>query len=238
MFFGPFLRLDHRSLGWRRSASTSPQMPARSPALGRELRADWFQAKCSRDGFTTVEGNLTLAHTRPAVPTVNDCVRLRPARPEERITITQNAAPSWTMTRQRFSAGERRGASARGGQRDPVIVGFTQYVSTFAAFARRKHRVSMQERAIGNSFGRGLTMRRSSGCRAVSRRALQSIGDAPLPACLYVVIFAYLGAPRTTNKAGRFRLPARSSAAMAVRTVGFIGAVAGARSTTALLAPF
>jgi lipopolysaccharide export system permease protein len=207
-----------------------------------ELHAELVSSKVQAGRFTTVEGNLTL-HIRERLPNGQlSGVLLDDQRDQkERITILAERGDLLDNERGTFLVlGNGAVHRHEAGQRDPIIVGFTQYAFDLSRLSPPSSvEFSVQERSIEELIWPRPDDATYKRLPEQFRAELYNRLAMPLyPLAFMVVIFVYLGPPRTTRQSRTLSLASAIMAAMAVRTLGFVGAVSGARSTAALLSPF
>jgi lipopolysaccharide export system permease protein len=127
------------------------------------------------------------------------------------------------------------------GQRDPAIVRFDQYAFDLSRLSGGAGTVtfSVQERfpweLMNPPADDPLYKVQPGGFRAELHNRI----TAPLyPLAFLVVAFAYLGAPRTTRQSRAMSLVGALLAIVVVRSLGFVGTVAGAQTPVALVVPY
>jgi lipopolysaccharide export system permease protein len=127
------------------------------------------------------------------------------------------------------------------GQRDPAIVRFDQYAFDLSRLSGGAGTVtfSVQERfpweLMNPPADDPLYKVQPGGFRAELHNRI----TAPLyPLAFLVVAFAYLGAPRTTRQSRAMSLVGALLAIAVVRSLGFVGTVAGAQTPVALVVPY
>ncbi len=221
----------------------SPKCLRELRSWATNIRAEIVTSNVQPGRFIVVEGKLTL-HIRERLPNGQlSGVLLDDQRdPKERITILAERGDLLSNDRGLFLVLES-GAVHRqeDKQRDPVIVGFMQYAFDLSRLSPSISSVefSMQERPITDLIwpqADDPTYQRAP--RQFSAELFNRIGMTLYPLAFMVVAFAYLGAPRTTRQSRAMSLAIAIFVALGVRTLGFVSVVAGARSTTALYAPF
>jgi len=162
--------------------------------------------------------------------------------PKERVTIVAEKGDMLTNDRGVYLLLQNGSAQRReAGKRDPTLVGFTEYAFDLSRVAPNAGtiRYSVQER-----FTRGLLNPPADDPMFIEQPGqfmaeLHNRITAPLyPIAFLVVTFAFLGAPRTTRQSRIMSLVSAIVVAAAIRTVGFVGIVAGARAPAALLLPY
>jgi lipopolysaccharide export system permease protein len=127
------------------------------------------------------------------------------------------------------------------GGRDPNIVRFEQHAFDLSRLAASPQglRFSVQERypwELANPPPGDTLFREQPG---TFRAELHNRIVAPLyPLAFLVVIFAYLGAPRTTRQSRAMSLISAVGVAAILRGIGFFGALAGVNSPAALALPY
>ncbi len=221
-----------------------------SPLCLRELRnwattirAEIVTSNVQPGRFIVVEGKLTV-HIRERLPNGQlSGVLLDDQRdPKERVTILAERGDLLSNERGLFLVLES-GAVHRqeAKERDPVIVSFMQYAFDLSRLSPGTSNIefSVQERPLTELlWPRPDDPVYKRAPRQFRAELFNRIGMTIYPLAFMVIAFAYLGAPRTTRQSRAMSLGSAVMIALAVRTMGFVGAVAGARSTTALFAPF
>jgi lipopolysaccharide export system permease protein len=127
------------------------------------------------------------------------------------------------------------------GQSDPAIVKFKDYAFDLSrlSFGPTFITYSVHERTflelLSTKPDDPVFIRQRGEFRAELNNRIAS----PLyPLAFLILTFLYLGAPRTTRQSRALSLISAIALASAVRGLGFIGVVAGGRSSAALIAPY
>jgi lipopolysaccharide export system permease protein len=221
-----------------------------SPKCLRELRlwitsvrADVITNSIQPGRFFVLEGKLTL-HIRDRlangqlVGVLIDDQR----NPKERLSVLAEQGDILTNDRGTYLVLEN-GTIQRfeAGQRDPTIVRFDQYAFDLSRLSGGAPRVtfSVQERfpweLLNPPADDPLYQVQAGGFQAELHNRL----TAPLyPIAFLIVTFAYLGAPRTTRQSRAMSLVGALFVIAALRGIGFVGAVAGAKTPAALAIPY
>ena len=221
-----------------------------SPKCLRELRmwitavrADVITNNLQVGRFIVLEGKLTL-HIRDRrsngqlVGVLIDDQR----DPKERISILAEEGDILTNERGTYlvlaSGTIQRDEAER---RDPAIVRFEQYAFDLSRLSGGVQNITftVQERfpweLLNPPPNDPLFMAQAGAFRSELHNRI----SAPLyPIAFLFVTFAYLGAPRTTRQSRAMSLAAAIAAIALLRTVGFIGTLAGASSPAALAIPY
>jgi len=221
-----------------------------SPKYLRELRmwitavrADVITNNLQVGRFIVLEGKLTL-HIRDRrsngqlVGVLIDDQR----DPKERISILAEEGDILTNERGTYlvlaSGTIQRDEAER---RDPAIVRFEQYAFDLSRLSGGVQNITftVQERfpweLLNPPPNDPLFMAQAGAFRSELHNRI----SAPLyPIAFLFVTFAYLGAPRTTRQSRAMSLAGAIAAIALLRTVGFIGTLAGASSPAALAIPY
>ena len=221
-----------------------------SPKCLRELRmwitavrADVITNNLQVGRFIVLEGKLTL-HIRDRrsngqlVGVLIDDQR----DPKERISILAEEGDILTNERGTYlvlaSGTIQRDEAER---RDPAIVRFEQYAFDLSRLSGGVQNITftVQERfpweLLNPPPNDPLFMAQAGAFRSELHNRI----SAPLyPIAFLFVTFAYLGAPRTTRQSRAMSLAGAIAAIALLRTVGFIGTLAGASSPAALAIPY
>jgi lipopolysaccharide export system permease protein len=108
-----------------------------------------------------------------------------------------------------------------------------------AANAPQKIRYSVRERYLWELLNPGRTDKDFADQPEQIRAELHDRLTAPLyPLAFMVIIFAYLGTPRTTRQGRAMSLVGAISAVLALRGLGFTGMIAGVHTPIALVLPY
>ena len=221
-----------------------------SPKCLRELRlwitsvrADVITNSIQPGRFFVLEGKLTL-HIRDRlangqlVGVLIDDQR----NPKERISVLSEQGDILTNDRGTYLVLEN-GTIQRfeAGQRDPTIVRFDQYAFDLSRLSGGVQKItfSVQERfpweLLNPPADDPLFLAQPGAFRAEFHNRL----TAPLyPLAFLIVTFAYLGAPRTTRQSRAMSLVGALVAISILRSIGFVGALAGANTPIALAIPY
>jgi lipopolysaccharide export system permease protein len=221
-----------------------------SPKCLRELRlwitsvrADVITNSIQPGRFFVLEGKLTL-HIRDRlangqlVGVLIDDQR----NPKERVSVLAEQGDILTNDRGTFLVLEN-GTIQRfeAGQRDPAIVRFDQYAFDLSRLSGGAQKItfSVQERfpweLLNPPADDPLYQLQAGGFRAEFHNRL----TAPLyPLAFLIVTFAYLGAPRTTRQSRAMSLVGALVAISILRSIGFVGALAGSNTPVALAIPY
>jgi lipopolysaccharide export system permease protein len=127
------------------------------------------------------------------------------------------------------------------GQRDPTIVRFEQYAFDLSRLSGGVQNITFtaQERfpweLLNPSPDDPLFKLQPGGFRSELHNRI----TAPFyPIAFLVVTFAYLGAPRTTRQSRAMSLAGAIAAIAILRTIGFVGTLAGTSTPAALVLPY
>jgi lipopolysaccharide export system permease protein len=126
------------------------------------------------------------------------------------------------------------------GKRDPTIIRFNEYAFDLSRLSPSASTItySEQERFPWDLW-QATRANPDSEEAGRFRAELHNRIAAPLyPIAFLVLTFAYLGAPRTTRDGRAVSLISALAAVAALRGIGFVGAISGAREPMALLLPY
>ena len=221
-----------------------------SPKCLRELRmwvtavrADVISNNLQTGRFIVLDGKLTL-HIRDRQPNGQLVgVLIDDQRdPKDRISILAEQGDILTNDRGTYLV-LARGTIQRDqvDQRDPVIVRFEQHAFDLSRLSSGVQNItfSVQERypwELLNPPPDDPLFKLQAGA---FRSELHNRMTAPFyPIAFLVVTFAYLGAPRTTRQSRAMSLVGAIVGIAVLRTIGFVGTLAGSSTPLALLIPY
>jgi lipopolysaccharide export system permease protein len=208
-----------------------------------QVRAEIVSGNVQAGRFITIEGKMTLQIRERAQNGQLLGIMVDDQRdPKERGTIFAERGEVVTNDRGTFLVLEN-GAVHRqeSGQRDPVIVRFTQYAFDLSRLSQSSSAVQFQvhELSMGQLINPPPDDPLFQRLPGHFRAELHNRITAPLyPLAFVFVTFVFLGTPRTTRQSRAMSLVGAVAVAMAVRGLGFVATIAGARSPIALLAPY
>jgi lipopolysaccharide export system permease protein len=209
-----------------------------------EVRADLVSNIIQPGRFIKIEEKLTF-HIRERRPNgqllgiVVDDQR----NPKERVTIISEQGDTVKNSRGWFLVLENGSVQRHEtGQRDPTVVLFDSYafdLSSLAGTSPQSLRYSVRERYLWELIDPTRTGSQFSDEPAQVRAELHDRLTTPFyPLALVVVVYAYLGAPRTTRQGRAMSLFGAICATSILRGVGFAGMIAGVHSPVALVLPY
>jgi lipopolysaccharide export system permease protein len=207
-----------------------------------EVRTDFIANIVQPGRFTSMEGKLTF-HIRERRPNgqllgilVDD-----QRDPKERISILAEQGDilkndSGTYLVLQTGTVQRQEA----GSRDPAMVLFDRYAFDLSRLASGPQaRYSVQERYFAELLDPSPEDSATPEQRGAIRAEIHNRLTAPLyPLAFLVVAFVFLGAPRTTRQSRSTSLVAAVSIVALLRTIGFVGTLAGAQNPTFLAVPY
>jgi lipopolysaccharide export system permease protein len=221
-----------------------------SPKCLRELRlwvtavrADVITNSIQPGRFMVLEGKLTLhIRERKSDGQLLGVLIDDQRNPKDRITVLAEQGDILTNDRGTYLVLEK-GTIQRheAGQRDPAIVRFDQYAFDLSRLSGGAQKItfSVQERYPWELMDPPADDPLFKAQPGAFRAELHNRITAPLyPLAFLVVSFAYLGAPRTTRQSRAMSLVSALLAIAFVRSVGFVGTVAGAQNPPALVVPY
>jgi lipopolysaccharide export system permease protein len=209
-----------------------------------EVRADLVSNIIQPGRFTKIEEKLTF-HIRERRPNgqllgvIVDDQR----SPKERVTIlaeqgdTVKNSRGWFLVLQNGSV-QRHEV----GERDPTVVLFDSYafdLSSLAANNPQSLKYSVRERYLWELFNPTRTEVQFADQPDQVRAELHDRLTAPVyPLAFVVLVYAYLGAPRTTRQGRTMSLLGAIGATSLLRGIGFVGMLIGVHTPAALLLPY
>jgi lipopolysaccharide export system permease protein len=162
--------------------------------------------------------------------------------PKDRITILAEKGDMLTNERGVYLLLQNGTLQRREvGKRDPVIVAFTEYALDLSRVAPSVGaiRYSVQERFTHELMYPAADDAYLKEQAGQVRAEVHNRLTAPLyPLAFLVIVFAFLGAPRTTRQSRMMSLVGAVAVASVIRGVGFVGAVAGAKTPMLLALPY
>jgi lipopolysaccharide export system permease protein len=208
-----------------------------------EVRADLVSNVVQPGRFATLEESLTL-HIRERLPNgqllgilIDD-----QRNPKERLTILAEKGDIIRDQHSAFLVLENGSVQRHElGQRDPALVLFDSYAFDLSrlATAPQNVRYSVRERYLWQLFHPERADQLFSDQPNQVRAEFHDRITAPLyPLAFVVLIYAYLGAPRTTRQSRAMSLLGAISVVAALRGIGFVGMIAGVHTPMALLLPY
>jgi len=206
------------------------------------VRAEVVTSSVQPGRFTVLEGKLTF-HIRERSPNgqllgimVDD-----QRNPKERMTIFAEHGDILTNDAGVFLVLENGTAHRHEiGEGDPTIVGFREHAFDLSRLAGMPAvRYSVPERYLWELYSPPPDDQIYLEQPGQFRAEIHNRITAPLyPLAFLVVMFAYLGAPRTTRQSRAFSLVSAITVASLLRAAGFIGTIAGADMPAALVIPY
>jgi lipopolysaccharide export system permease protein len=221
-----------------------------SPKALRELRhwitqvgTDLVNNIVQPGRFITLDGKLTF-HIRERQPNgqllgilIDD-----PRDPKERVTILAEHGEILSHERSVFLVLENGSVQRyETGQRDPTIVLFDSYAFDLSRFSGGplNIRYSARERYLWELWSPRPDDPVFADQPGQIRAEFHDRITAPLyPLVFVVVIYAYLGPPRTTRQGRAVSLVSAISVILALRAIGFAGTLAGVHAPVALIFPY
>jgi lipopolysaccharide export system permease protein len=208
-----------------------------------EVRADLVANIVQPGRFTKIEAQLTL-HIRERRPNgqllgilIDD-----QRNAKERVTILAEQGDIVKNERRIFLVLENGSVQRHeAGQRDPAVVLFDSYGFDLSSLASGPQDVkySVRERYLWELYDPRGTENLFTDQPNQIRAEFHDRITAPLyPLAFVVVIYAYLGAPRTTRQSRAFSLFGAIGVSSALRMMGFFGIIGGVHSPIALLLPY
>jgi lipopolysaccharide export system permease protein len=208
-----------------------------------EVRADLVGNVVQPGRFTTIEPNLTL-HIQERLPDgqllgifIDD-----QRDPKERATILAERGNIVKNQRGLFLVLESGSVHRHEtGQRDPTLVLFDSYGFDLSSLTSgtQSIRYSVRERYLWELYDPAATDKEFIDQPDQIRAEFHDRITAPLyPLAFAVLVFAYLGAPRTTRQGRTLSLLGAIGVVSTLRGVGFVGMIAGVHTPAALLLPY
>jgi lipopolysaccharide export system permease protein len=193
--------------------------------------------------FTKIEANLTL-HIRERRPNgqllgifIDD-----QRNPKERATILAERGDIVKNDRGLFLVLENGSVQRHEtGQKDPALVLFDSYGFNLSSLAGGQQNLtySTRERYLWELFDPARTDKVFADQPDQVRAELHDRLTAPLyPLAFVVLVYAYLGAPRTTRQGRTMSLMGAIGVVSALRGLGFVGMIAGVHTPVALVLPY
>jgi len=222
----------------------SPKALREARRWATEVRAEVVTSKIEPGQFTTIEGGKLTVHVRERKPNgqlagvmVDD---QRDAK--ERVTILAEVGSLLTNDRGVFLVLESGTVQRQElGKRDPAIIRFSEYAFDLSRLAPGPLNIiySAHERFASDLLNPPandpVALEQAGALRAEFHNRVTALF---YPIAFLVLTFAYLGAPRTTRQSRATSLITAILLASVVRSVGFYGVLAGARSPELLLLPY
>jgi lipopolysaccharide export system permease protein len=208
-----------------------------------KVRAEIVTSNVQPGRFVVIEGQLTLhIRARQANGQLAGIMVDDQRDPKERATILAERGDILTTERGTFlllvnGAVHRHEA----GKSDPAIVKFKEYAFDLSRLSSGPMNItfSVHERSMAQLLSPDPKDPVFARIPGQFRAELHNRITAPLyPLAFLIVTFAYLGAPRTTRQSRTLSLISAIGVAAAVRGLGFLSVIAGARSNIALYAPY
>jgi lipopolysaccharide export system permease protein len=209
-----------------------------------QVRADLVTNVVQPGRFTNLEQRLTL-HIRERLPNgqllgilIDD-----QRNPKERMTILAEKGEIVKNQRGIFLVLESGSVQRHEiGQRDPALVLFDSYGFDLSWLSGGMPNIkySVRERYLWELFDSAVADSTLTAAQPNQVRAeLHDRITAPLyPLAFVIVVYAYLGSPRTTRQSRTMSLIGAASAAGVLRGIGFLGMIAGVNTPAALLLPY
>lgn len=222
------------------AAYLSPKCLRELRRMATEIRVDVVANIVQAGRFTTIERNLVfyLRERQPDGILLGIFINDR-RNPQEEITVlAEQGEIVESDTGSYILLGNGSLQRHEAGQRDPAIVHFDRYAFDLSQFAGRTGttNLSPREMFVWELFDPPVANRDSGHASPGQFRAeLHDRIVAPLyPIVFTLIVFALLGAPRTTRQQNAVALGSAVGAVTSLRLVGFASAVLGARSPPAL----
>ena len=225
------------------SAHVSPWALREARNWATEVRADLVSNIVQPGRFTKLEDKLTL-HIRERRPNgqLRGIVIDDQRNPKERLTVFAEDGDIVKDPRRVFLVLQNGSVQRHeSGQRDPTLVLFNSYAFDLSGVsnAPQKIRYSVRERYLWQLLSPSWSDDVFADQPEQIRAELHDRITAPLyPLAFMVIVYAYLGAPRTTRQGRVMSLVGAISAAAALRGLGFTGMIAGVHTPLALLLPY
>jgi lipopolysaccharide export system permease protein len=209
----------------------------------KDVRAEIVTSNVQPGRFIVVDGKLTLhIRSRDSSGQLHGIMVDDQRNPKQRATILAERGSFITNDRGTFLILENGAVQQHeNGKSDPVIVRFKDYAFDLLRLSSDSgpvtfaiHELSIDD--LINPQQDDPQYKRSPG---QFRAELHNRITAPLyPIAFTMVTFAFLGIPRTTRQSRAMSLLSAISMVLAVRGLGFVGTIAGARSGAALAVPY
>jgi lipopolysaccharide export system permease protein len=209
-----------------------------------EVRTDLVSNVVQPGRFTQLEQRLTL-HIRERMPNgqLQGILIDDQRNPKERVTILAEKGDIVKNQRGAFLVlGNGSVQRHESGQRDPALVLFDSYgfdLSSLAIGAPQSIKYSTRERYLWELYDSERADARFADQPNQVRAEFHDRITAPLyPLAFVILIYAYLGAPRTTRQSRTMSLLGAIGVAAALRGLGFAGMIAGVKTPVALVLPY
>jgi len=209
----------------------------------KDVRAEIVTSNVQPGRFIVVDGRLTLhVRTRDSNGQLHGIMVDDQRNSKERATILAERGNFITNDRGTFLLLENGAVQQHEASKaDPVIVKFKEYAfdllrlsSDIGPLVFAVHELSIDE--LLNPSPDNPQYKQNPG---QFRAELHNRITAPLyPLAFMMVTFAFLGAPRTTRQSRAMSLLSAIAIVVAVRGLGFVATIAGARSPAALVMPY
>jgi lipopolysaccharide export system permease protein len=207
-----------------------------------EVRTEIVTNNLQPGRFTVIEGKLTL-HVRDRLPNgrlvgimIDD-----QREAQERSTIVAEYGDILTNDNGVYLILENGTVHRQETGKDPAIIKFDQYAFDLSRLSGGSPniRYSVQERFPWELYDPPTDDSLFKDQPGAFRAELHNRLASPLyPIAFVILTFAYLGAPRTTRQSRTMSLVAAISLIAALRGIGFIGTISGAKSPAFLLLPY
>ena len=209
-----------------------------------EVRTDLVSNVVQPGRFTQLEQRLTL-HIRERMPNgqLQGILIDDQRNPKERVTILAEKGDIVKNQRGAFLVlGNGSVQRHESGQRDPALVLFDSYgfdLSSLATGSPQSIKYSTRERYLWELYDSERADARFADQPNQVRAEFHDRITAPLyPLAFVILIYAYLGAPRTTRQSRALSLLGAIGVAAALRGLGFAGMIAGVKTPVALALPY
>jgi len=208
-----------------------------------EVRADLVGNVVQPGRFTKIEPNLTL-HIQERLPDGQLLgILIDDQRdPKERATILAERGNIVKNQRGLFLVLENGSVQRHEtGQRDPTLVLFDSYGFDLSSLTSgtQSIRYSVRERYLWELYDPAATDKEFLDQPEQIRAEFHDRITAPLyPLAFAVLVYAYLGAPRTTRQGRTVSLMGAVGVVSALRGLGFVGMIAGVHTPAVLLLPY
>ena len=208
-----------------------------------EVRADFVGNVIQPGRFTKLEERLTL-HIRERLPNgqLQGILIDDQRNPKERVTLVAEKGDIVKNERGAFLILENGNVQRHeSGKRDPALVLFDSYGFNLSWLSNgvQNVRYTARERYLWEFFDTGHADQLFADQPNQVRAEFHERITAPLyPLAFIILTYAYLGAPRTTRQSRTMSLLGAVGVVAALRTVGFVGMIAGVHTPIALVLPY
>jgi lipopolysaccharide export system permease protein len=209
----------------------------------RDVRAEIVTSNVQPGRFIVVDGKLTLhVRSRDSSGQLQGIMVDDQRDTKQRATILAEHGNFITNDRGTFLLLENGAVQQHeSGKADPVIVRFKDYAFDLLRLSSETGPVTfaIHELSIDDLISPRQDDPQYKRSPGQFRAELHNRITAPLyPLAFMMITFAYLGIPRTTRQSRTMSLLSAIAMVLAVRGLGFVGSIAGARSAAALVVPY